>query len=76
MPVAHRQTPNRLRELRERVQQLVQARLAGVVICTRCRATLGTYADLCEADLDERCPGFNVVDRAQMDAAREVGLVR
>jgi ribosomal protein L40E len=74
MLVSHRQTPNRLRELRQRVQQLVQARLAGQVICTRCRATFGTYGEKCEADLDERCPGFNVVDRVQMDAEKEVGL--
>lgn len=70
----HRMSPNRLRELRERVQQLVRARLGSRIICTRCAAQLSSYADKCEAALDERCPGFNVVDRVQMDAEKEVGL--
>lgn len=71
----HRKAPNRIREMRERVHALVQQRIGGGIICSRCQATLGTYADKCEADLDERCPGFNVVDRVQMQAEREVGLV-
>lgn len=74
MLAPHRKSPNRLRELRERVVRLVEQRLAGVTICTRCGATIQTYADKCEADLDERCPGFNVVDRVQVDAEKEVGL--
>lgn len=74
MLVPHRKSPNRRRELRERVHALVQQRLAGVVICTRCGATLATYADKCDVDLDVRCPGFNVVERARSDAEQEVGL--
>lgn len=74
MLASHRKSPNRVRELRERVHRLVQQRLGDVVICTRCGAKLSTYADKCEADLAERCPGFNVVDRVQMDAEKEVGL--
>jgi ribosomal protein L40E len=72
--VAHRVTPNRVRELRERVVAMVERKLAGKVICARCGATIKTYADKCSADLDERCPGFEAVDIVQMAAEREVGL--
>lgn len=75
MLASHRKSPNRQRELRERALRLVEQRLAGRMICARCGATIFTYADKCEADLDERCPGFNVVDREQIAAEREVGLI-
>ena len=42
----------------------VERRLAGRVICNRCGATLETYADQCNADLAERCPGFEAIERA------------
>lgn len=74
MLTPHRKSPNRLRELRERVQQLVRERIGSGVICSRCCATFSTYGDKCEADLDERCPGFNAVDLVQMRAEKEVGL--
>ncbi|WP_439392366.1 hypothetical protein ACRQ5Q_22485 [Bradyrhizobium sp. PMVTL-01] len=74
MMAPHRKSPNHIRELRERVQMLVRERLGGRVICTRCGATFSTYADKCDVDLDVRCPGFNVVDRVQMQAEKEVGL--
>lgn len=74
MLTSHRQSPNRLRELRERVQQLVRARIGSGTICSRCNATFATYGEKCEADLDERCPGFNAVDLVQMRAEKEVGL--
>jgi ribosomal protein L40E len=74
MRASHRISPNRLRELRERVQRLVAERLGERIICTRCSARFRTYSEKCEADLAERCPGFNVVDRVQMDAEKEVGL--
>ncbi|SDD94092.1 hypothetical protein SAMN05216337_1017102 [Bradyrhizobium brasilense] len=74
MMAPHRISPNRLRELREKVQRLVRERLGERLICTRCGAKFSTYSDKCEAPLDERCPGFNVVDRVQMAAEKEVGL--
>lgn len=70
----HRVSPNRLRELRERVHALVEQRLAGRIICARCGATYRTYGDKCSADLAERCPGFEAVDVVQMAAEKEVGL--
>ncbi len=70
----HRITPNRIRELRERVHALVEQRLAGRIICARCGATYATYGDKCTADLAERCPGFEAVDIVQMAAEKEVGL--
>lgn len=74
MQTPHRQTPNRTRELRERVQAIVRAEFGERVVCSRCHATLSTYADKCSADLDERCPGFNAIDLVQMRAEKEVGL--
>ncbi len=74
MLVPHRKVPNRIRELRARVAALVRARVGPGVICSRCGARYATYADVCSADLDERCPGFIVIDRVQMDAEKEVGL--
>lgn len=71
---SHRMTPNRIRELRERVQELVRQRIGPGVICPRCQATFATYAEACKADLAERCPGFNAVDLVQMRAEKEVGL--
>lgn len=72
--VPHRKSPNRLRELRERVHAIVRAELGSRVICSRCGATYGSYSEKCSADLAERCPGFNVVDRVQMQAEKDVGL--
>lgn len=33
-------------------------------ICSRCGATLASYADLCNAALDEACPGFERIEQA------------
>jgi ribosomal protein L40E len=72
--VPHRQSPNRARELRERVWATVEERLAGRVICGRCGANLKTFDEKCTADLDERCPGFDAIDIVKVAAEREVGL--
>lgn len=74
MVAPHRKTPNRLRELRERVQVLVRQRMGSGIICSRCGATFASYGEKCSADLAERCPGFNAVDLVQMRAEKEVGL--
>jgi hypothetical protein len=74
MLAPHRKSPNRLRELRERVALLVRERMGAGVICTRCGATYATYGEKCSADLAERCPGFNAIDLVQMRAEKEVGL--
>ena len=74
MLASHRKAPNRIRELREKVAQLVRARMGQGIICSRCGASLATYADRCEADLAERCPGFNAIDLVQSAAEKEVGL--
>jgi ribosomal protein L40E len=75
MQTPHRKVPNRLRELRQRVQEIVRAEFGERVICSQCGATLATYADKCSVDLDVRCPGFNAVDLVQCRAEKEVGLV-
>lgn len=75
MLTTHRQVPNRRREQQERLWALVEQRLAGQVICGRCRATHATMGEKCAADLGERCPGFDRVDAERAKAAREVGLV-
>jgi hypothetical protein len=74
MAAPHRITPNRVRELRERVQQLVRQRMPAGVICKRCGASFSSFDEKCEAALDERCPGFNAIDLVQTRAEREVGL--
>jgi tRNA(Ile2) C34 agmatinyltransferase TiaS len=74
MDASHRKVPNRIRELRQRVQELVRARIGTGIICPRCGATFASYGDKCEAAFDERCPGFNAVDLVQMRAEKEVGL--
>lgn len=45
-------------------RQCVERRLAGKTICERCGATLESFADQCTADLSERCPGFEAIERA------------
>ena len=42
----------------------VEAKLGSSVICSRCGATLATYADECSADLADPCPGFMTVEDA------------
>ena len=74
MLTPHRKSPNRLRELREQVHALVQQRIGAGVICGRCGAKFASFADKCEADLDERCPGINAIDLIQTRAEKEVGL--
>lgn len=38
-------------------------KLGDECICSRCGATLASYADLCSAALDERCPGFERIEQ-------------
>lgn len=42
----------------------VERKLGSTVICSRCGATLETYADVCSADLPDLCPGFVTVQEA------------
>jgi ribosomal protein L40E len=74
MDPAHRKSPNRKRELREKVNTLVRQRIGAGSICGRCHATLGTYGETCNADLDERCPGFNAIDLQTTRAEKDLGL--
>lgn len=72
--VPHRTAPNRRREQLERVQALVREQLQGKRICGRCGATFSSYADKCEASLDELCPGAREIADATADAKKLVGL--
>jgi hypothetical protein len=49
---------------RKERNQKVEQELGAGVICKRCGATLATFADLCEAELDEACDGFLRIDAA------------
>jgi hypothetical protein len=49
---------------RARIARVKAALGDGREICPRCHATLRNYADICTADLDERCPGFEAVENA------------
>ncbi len=75
MLTPHRQTPNRKRELREQVNALVREWIGAGLICRRCGATLGNFADKCEADLDEACPGQNAIELQRQRAEEQVGLL-
>lgn len=74
MLAPHRKVPNRLRELRERVDVLVRERIGTGVICSRCGARFSTFVDKCDAALDERCPGFNAIELVRRRAETELGL--
>lgn len=69
---AHRQHPNRAREVRERAWALVEQKLAGRVICARCRATFATFDSECEAGAGEGCAGETVMARAMEGALIDV----
>lgn len=71
---AHRKAPNRAREQRERVWEIVEQQLGGRTICGRCHCTLVTFADKCTADLDQRCPGFEAIENVRRTAEEKVGL--
>lgn len=70
----HRTVPNRAREQKERVAQLVREQLQGRKICDTCGATFGTYADHCEADLGASCPGSRAIADAFKRAGQRVGV--
>jgi hypothetical protein len=70
----HRKSPDRVRELKERAQELVRQQLAGRRLCDRCGATFSTYADKCAVDLDDSCPGKRAIDDATATAQQRVGL--
>lgn len=72
--VAHRITPNRSRELRERLWALMAGYLAGRVICPACGATYDSYEDKCLTFDMGACAGSQRVDEAHERAKREVGL--
>ena len=54
----------RAEEARRRVLEAVEQRLGGRPICDRCGATIQTYAEVCTADIDLRCPGFEAIEEA------------
>lgn len=73
MPLtAHRQVPNRDREIAERIWACVGERLARVVICTRCNTTYRDYETRCLADLNEDCPGALAIAAAKAEARAEI----
>lgn len=51
------------------VVEAVEAALGDEIICSTCGATVHTMADLCSADLDERCPGFVRYDTVRQPIA-------
>jgi ribosomal protein L40E len=43
----------------------IERELADQVICSRCRATLLTYAEKCSAAVDDCCPGYESIEAAK-----------
>ncbi len=70
--VAHRVTPNRARELRERAWALAEERLRGRIICSLCKSTVDNYAERCPADDATQCPGDRAWSEAFAQAQREL----
>jgi len=70
----HRKSPNRIRELKEQAQLIVRQALFGRRLCDRCGATYSTFADACDADLGEECPGSRAIAEATAQANQRVGL--
>ena len=59
-------------KLSQRLQDeraFVERYLGTSIICQRCRATLGSYAEDCIADLAEECQGFAAIEKAKSDFA-------
>lgn len=61
-------TQKQQREVIRRVQEA----LGDEVICSRCGATLETYADKCNVDLATRCAGFERIEEVRNPIVREV----
>jgi hypothetical protein len=57
---------------RNEVQDRVKAMLGNDIICSRCGATYYTMNDVCDAPLNDRCPGFVRWDEVQVPIEREV----
>ncbi len=47
----------------------VEHTLGDSVICTRCEATLKTFAAVCSAGLSDPCPGFLAIEKAKSEFA-------
>ena len=70
MPLKLRKLSERLREETERpgadIAIFVEKSIGmDTTICSRCAATLRSYADNCTAELDEVCPGFLTIERVK-----------
>jgi ribosomal protein L40E len=57
--------------MRERIIARARVILGFNVICTRCGATYGNYAEECEANLGDQCPGARRIADAMAQAERE-----
>jgi hypothetical protein len=49
----------------------VEAYLGNDVICSRCGATLATYADKCNVPLEAPCPGFLLIEGVRLHLRRK-----
>ena len=61
--IAHCCEPQAMPDQARNLKELEQA-IGDRVICSRCGATLDTYAEACTAALDERCPGLEAIECA------------
>lgn len=73
MPLAaHRISPNRAREVRERVWALLAQRIGRGIICARCAATYQNMEDRCQAVGGEPCAAENIIAKLQETIEQEV----
>ena len=61
-------------KVNEQTRKAVEKLLGNQVICSRCGATLHAYYSRCDAPLDERCPGFEAVERAILKVQRRTQM--
>jgi hypothetical protein len=60
-----RRKQRELEAKRNQVGLEVEAALGNSVICQRCGTTLANFSDWCEADLLDRCEGFEAIERVR-----------
>jgi ribosomal protein L40E len=65
--------PLKLSQHLQQEREFVERTLGDQEICSKCHATLGTFADVCTAGLQDSCPGYLAIEQAKTDFAASKG---
>lgn len=60
-------------ESKKREWAFTEQKLGKGVICDQCGATLDTFAEDCDAELDDPCPGFKAIEEVKAEFYRRAG---